>query len=213
MQILTNEKNSKSTTSSLSLSICFHSLCVQMREALVMIRQSTIMEVLEAIETLMVYTSNLIKSPHEKKYRKIKRTNTHFHERLGHCPGATEAMSAIGYVGVGEFLKLDERRVEHPTNEKTLNDVYALLQSALEETKVEWNLLPTRTTLTHSFSSVKAAGSHSAIGKRHHMEDDEIVVDKFCGDEKQGYFGLYDGHGGRATVDFVVKALHVVSHM
>jgi protein phosphatase PTC1 len=41
------------------------------------------------------------------------------------------------------------------------------------------------------------------------MEDDEIIVDKFCGNEKQGFFGLYDGHGGRGTVDFVVKTLHV----
>jgi hypothetical protein len=37
-----------------------------------------------------------------------------------------------------------------------------------------------------------------------------IMVDSFCGVDTQGYFGLYDGHGGRATVDFVVKALHIV---
>lgn len=36
------------------------------------------------------------------------------------------------------------------------------------------------------------------------------MVDSFCGTDTQGYFGLYDGHGGRATVDFVVKALHIV---
>lgn len=41
------------------------------------------------------------------------------------------------------------------------------------------------------------------------MEDDEILIDGFCGDRTQGYFGLYDGHGGRGTVDFVVKALHM----
>jgi hypothetical protein len=48
---------------------------------------------------------------------------------------------------------------------------------------------------------------HSEIGKRNTMEDDDIIVDSFCGDEKQIYVGLYDGHGGRATVDFVVKVL------
>jgi len=41
------------------------------------------------------------------------------------------------------------------------------------------------------------------------MEDDEIIIDGFCGDAKQGYFAVYDGHGGRATVDFVVKVLHM----
>jgi protein phosphatase PTC1 len=40
------------------------------------------------------------------------------------------------------------------------------------------------------------------------MEDDEILVDEFCGDSTAAYFGLYDGHGGRPVVNFVVKALH-----
>jgi len=50
---------------------------------------------------------------------------------------------------------------------------------------------------------------HSEIGKRNNMEDDAVIIDCFANDEKQAYFGLYDGHGGRATVDFVVKALHM----
>lgn len=41
------------------------------------------------------------------------------------------------------------------------------------------------------------------------MEDDDIIVDGFGGNDNQAFFGLYDGHGGRATVDFIVKALHV----
>jgi protein phosphatase PTC1 len=34
-------------------------------------------------------------------------------------------------------------------------------------------------------------------------------VDSFCGDTSQGFFGLYDGHGGRASVDFITKSLHM----
>lgn len=40
------------------------------------------------------------------------------------------------------------------------------------------------------------------------MEDDEIIVDNLIGDNNHTFFGLYDGHGGRETVDFVVKTLH-----
>jgi hypothetical protein len=34
------------------------------------------------------------------------------------------------------------------------------------------------------------------------------LVDQFGGVAHQAYFGLYDGHDTRETVDFVVKALH-----
>jgi serine/threonine protein phosphatase PrpC len=46
-------------------------------------------------------------------------------------------------------------------------------------------------------------------GRRQTNEDDEICVDQFCGDKSVAYFGLYDGHGGRQSVDYVVKALHL----
>jgi len=69
--------------------------------------------------------------------------------------------------------------------------------------------LPVRLDIHHVYTSVTAAGSHSEVGKRPQMEDDEIIVDGFNGNPKQGFFGLYDGHGGRSTVDYVVKALHI----
>jgi len=43
---------------------------------------------------------------------------------------------------------------------------------------------------------------------RRTMEDAHIVIDKFGGVESQGYFAVYDGHGGRGAVEFVVEQLH-----
>lgn len=166
---------------------------------------------MEGLETLLVYTKNLILYPDEKKYRKIKITNIHYQERLGRLAGAQEAMSAIGYLPQGEYLRLDEKRIHNPDNESLLKSIELIISNKLAELRSTWASLPLRMEPNHAFVSVNAVGSHSAIGKRHTMEDDEIVIDSFCGVKDQGYFGLYDGHGGRATVDFVVKALHMVS--
>lgn len=40
------------------------------------------------------------------------------------------------------------------------------------------------------------------------MEDEHIAVDKFGGNAKAGYFGIYDGHGGRQVVERVKDRLH-----
>lgn len=171
--------------------------------------ENSLVELLEGLETLLVYTKNLIVHPHEKKYRKIKLTNIHYQERLGHLPGALEAMNCIGYVEQGEYLRLDESRVGSADSEARLIKVEKAIVAKLNELKKQWAQMPARAEPKQEFSSVHAVGCHSAIGKRHNMEDDEIMIDRFCGDAKQGFFGLYDGHGGRATVDFVVKALHM----
>lgn len=171
--------------------------------------ENSLVELLEGLETLLVYTKNLILFPDEKKYRKIKITNIHYQERLGHLVGAEEAMTTIGYVPQGEYLRLDESRIHSPANEQMLMQMEKQIVAKLNELKKAWSYMPARTEPDHEFTSVHAVGSHSAIGKRHNMEDDEIMIDQFCGVPTQGYFGLYDGHGGRATVDFVVKALHM----
>jgi serine/threonine protein phosphatase PrpC len=43
------------------------------------------------------------------------------------------------------------------------------------------------------------------------MEDEAILFDCFSNDENLGYFAVFDGHGGRQTVDFVKDHLHDVS--
>mmetsp|Transcript_3878 Transcript_3878/g.9881 ORF Transcript_3878/g.9881 Transcript_3878/m.9881 type:complete len:485 (-) Transcript_3878:209-1663(-) len=53
-------------------------------------------------------------------------------------------------------------------------------------------------------------------GYRAHMEDTAVVIDPYLvGDEdddgeRWGYFGVYDGHGGRQAVDYCEEKLHEV---
>eukprot|EP00343_Euplotes_focardii_P011087 CAMPEP_0205830738 /NCGR_PEP_ID=MMETSP0206-20130828/42049_1 /ASSEMBLY_ACC=CAM_ASM_000279 /TAXON_ID=36767 /ORGANISM="Euplotes focardii, Strain TN1" /LENGTH=114 /DNA_ID=CAMNT_0053134689 /DNA_START=3 /DNA_END=343 /DNA_ORIENTATION=- len=90
-----------------------------------------------------------------------------------------------------------------------LKAIEKIIKDRLTQIKAEFLALPDRIDTSHNFRSVAGAASHSAIGKRPKMEDDEVVVDSFCGEPGTTFFGLYDGHGGRATVDFVVKTLHM----
>lgn len=46
-------------------------------------------------------------------------------------------------------------------------------------------------------------------GRRDEMEDGFVFVDAFGDNPKAGFFAVYDGHGGRDTVDEVCKHLHV----
>ena len=39
------------------------------------------------------------------------------------------------------------------------------------------------------------------------MEDTHRVVDSFCGGEGQGFFAVYDGHGGRGVAEFLEERL------
>lgn len=180
-----------------------------MEAALAKLCKNTCMELMEALDTLLVYTRNLIHYPDEKKYRKVKNSNIHYQERLGHLPGAEEAMRAIGYFLQGEFLRVEESVIKNPAHAEELLKIEKKLAIMLDETKRQFAALPTRLGVSHVYTSVAGAGAHSEVGKRPQMEDDEIMVDGFNGNPKQGFFGLYDGHGGRGTVDYVVKTLHL----
>lgn len=178
-------------------------------EALALLSKNSLVEVMEGLETLLVYAKNLIQYPEEKKYRKVKKSNVHYQQRLGHLCGAEQAMSAIGYVPNGEYLRSDDDRSKSEVNINLLQAMEKVLLGRLNEVKDAFSALPHRLDDAHDFVAVKGASVHSEIGKRHSMEDDDIIIDCFANDEKQAYFGLYDGHGGRATVDFVVKVLHM----
>lgn len=181
----------------------------KLRGSLDVLATNSLVEVMEGLETLLVYAKNLILFPEEKKYRKVKKSNVHYQQRLGHLAGAESAMAAIGYVPNGEYLRLDEEKVKTQDNATLLRELEQVLTQRLADVKKEFNNLPPRLTEKHAYTAVAGASVHSEIGKRHNMEDDEVIIDSFCGDDQQAYFGLYDGHGGRATVDFVVKVLHM----
>lgn len=60
------------------------------------------------------------------------------------------------------------------------------------------------------YTSVKSVGiSHDRNARfRRSMEDEHVIVDNFGGVPEQGYYAIYDGHGGRGAVDFTAKTLH-----
>jgi len=60
------------------------------------------------------------------------------------------------------------------------------------------------------YTSVCSVGiSHDRNARfRRSMEDEHVIVDGFGGKPEQGYFAIYDGHGGRGAVDFTAKNLH-----
>ncbi len=60
----------------------------------------------------------------------------------------------------------------------------------------------------HEWSSCRFACEAHDIGRRGSMEDDHLLIDSFCGVPTDGFWGVYDGHGGRATVDFLTCSLH-----
>jgi len=180
----------------------------QLNAALQVLNENSLVDVMEGLETLLVYTKNLILFPDEKKFRKVKKSNPHFNQRLGHLQGAEAAMQAIGYLPSGEYLRADDL-IKSEGNAAALRALEKLLSARLNEVKKSFSELPHRLECDHSFRAVRGAAIHSEIGKRNNMEDDAIIIDCFANDDKQAYFGLYDGHGGRATVDFVVKTLHM----
>ena len=152
------------------MSASVRSGCDAFSAALSVLLCNSLVEVMEALETLLVYTRNLILYPDEKKYRKIKISNIHYQERLGHLPGAIDAMTAIGYLPVGDYLRLDERRMSEQDNVALLRRLESIVSEQLATVKKGWQELPARHDDRHHYSSVQGAGSYSAIGKRHNME-------------------------------------------
>merc|ERR1711934_4584 len=61
-------------------------------------------------------------------------------------------------------------------------------------------------------TSIKALGVSCDRNARHRrtMEDAHVYIDGFGDVEHQGYFAIYDGHGGKAAVELVAKRLHEV---
>jgi serine/threonine protein phosphatase PrpC len=42
------------------------------------------------------------------------------------------------------------------------------------------------------------------------MEDGHCMIDAFRNSERQGYFAIYDGHGGKTAVNYVQKHMHTI---
>lgn len=68
----------------------------------------------------------------------------------------------------------------------------------------EWDALPEK------WNSVSGVSVCSDKNKRYRrtMEDSHVCIDNFNGVPENGYFAIYDGHGGREAVEFVAEHLH-----
>lgn len=75
-----HSSNRRSLSLLLSL-VSFPPPSLQLTAALERLMNNSLVELLEGLETLIVYTRNLILYPDEKKYRKIKITNIHYQVR------------------------------------------------------------------------------------------------------------------------------------
>lgn len=164
----------------------------------------------EALETLLVYVTNLLKFPDQPRYRKIRMSNIHFQERLGHLQNCDDFMRAIGFLPTEDdfYVHQDPDDLTTPEAAKELTSFENILNARLTKIREDFQRFPVRHPDDHVYKAVAGAACHNDIGRRQTNEDDEIIVDCFCGDDDAAFFGLYDGHGGRQTVDFVVRSLH-----
>jgi len=62
------------------------------------------------------------------------------------------------------------------------------------------------------YTSIQDFGLKADRNSRHRrtMEDTHTHVDGFCDNPKWGYFGVYDGHGGKQAAEFVRDNLHLI---
>ena len=61
-------------------------------------------EIIAAVETIHRILSNIISSPHEIKYYRIKTDNNDFHNVIGRLQGSELLMNSIGFRGHGSVL-------------------------------------------------------------------------------------------------------------
>lgn len=61
-----------------------------------------------------------------------------------------------------------------------------------------------------NLKSVHRVSLAEAMNPEHRstMEDEHVVVDEFGGDPSTGFFGVYDGHGGRGVAKYLRTHLH-----
>eukprot|EP00466_Bigelowiella_natans_P018963 jgi/Bigna1/90181/estExt_fgenesh1_pg.C_640072 len=188
---------------------------------------NAIIDVEEALRTIVdVYVTNLIENPSDEKYRKIRTLNIHFEERIGNLEGGMRVLQSLGFSQIKHTLHYSQQKIDL----KWLQEARMLLNERLAAIQTRITELPSRISPSHRYESILGAGWFESQGPRSNMEDDHIAYDNFSGESKQGFFAVYDGHGGyprmqcsipllacndeaycvgRQSVDFVAKALHI----
>eukprot|EP00474_Spongospora_subterranea_P004184 CRZ04642.1 hypothetical protein [Spongospora subterranea] len=173
----------------------------------------SIIEVIEGLDTMLVFVNNIIDYPQTPCFRRIRISNVNFQERLGHLKHGMDLLKAVGFVQDADphvFALPDS--VDEEDERNSIANIRKARLSIISFRKelyarfMHIQHLPA----DHVWSSVRGAGAFGRQGRRPHMEDEHLLIDSFTGDPSTGLFCCYDGHGGRAAVDFCVRSLHIV---
>eukprot|EP01083_Nonionella_stella_P083037 229440_1 len=184
----------------------------KLKDVIEELESNCIVDTKEGLETLAIYIHNIISNPHDARFRKIRVNNINYQERLGHLKGGQNLLKAIGFQEEKQYLVLPEEMFRDE-----LGDIQAFANVVDKKREEVVNQFETvdRTPTDHQWKSVCHVAAAEKIGQRPTMEDDHIALDSFAGVKSMGYFAVYDGHGGRESVDFVIRSLHrnVVHYM
>jgi len=162
----------------------------------------------EGIQTFIIYVNNIVKNPGEMRYRRIRVENANYQERLGHLKGGQKMLEILGYKENGSgFLELPKEK-HSPDDLTTIKAIQRLSYAVLDKTDEQFQNVPWYEP-DNSWGCCLAASEGHEIGVRPTMEDNFMHIDCFAGRKDQGFFAVYDGHGGRKTVDFLTCGLHI----
>ncbi|SPQ96553.1 PPM-type phosphatase domain-containing protein [Plasmodiophora brassicae] len=175
-------------------------------------RDNNPFDVIEAIDTALVMVNAIIDAPGDHRFRRIRLSNLNFHERLGHVKHGVDLFRRIGFqpdASDSDFIVLPPDS-DDAGRSQTLTSVRQARLAMIKRRKqlaLQTDGIP-RLSDTHTWVSVRQAGLAHSVGRRPANEDDYVMVDGFAGDPRCGLFCVYDGHGGREAVDFVVRSFH-----
>lgn len=165
-----------------------------------------------ALDTISVYLTNLFLYPDDAKYRKIRVNNINYRDRLGKYHGGEDVLVAIGYQPNPKqagWLVLPEHLPDSQPFLDTLRTFCNKVHQRKDFFKSQMRKDPGDWVAGHAWNAISAAAADDTQGRRNNMEDEHVLIDDFAG-PNQAYFGVYDGHGGREVVEYLVKALHPV---
>jgi len=162
----------------------------------------------EGIQTFIIYVNNIVKNPAESRYRRIRIENANYQERLGHLAGGQKMLEILGYKENGSgFLELAMEK-HSPDDLSTIKAIQKLSYAVLDKTDEQFQNVPWYEP-DNSWGCCMAASEGHDLGARQSMEDNFMHIDGFAGKKDQGFFAVYDGHGGKQTVDFLTCGFHI----
>uniref|UniRef100_A0A803L0V0 protein-serine/threonine phosphatase n=1 Tax=Chenopodium quinoa TaxID=63459 RepID=A0A803L0V0_CHEQI len=82
-----------------------------------------------------------------------------------------------------------------------------VLQEISVDTQIKFGCSPVKNDGIYCFEDL-GVGVCSIKGKKKFMEDTHKIVSSIDGNAKKGFFGVYDGHGGRKAAEFIAESLH-----